>query len=77
VTSSSGILRLFLKTQQGGGFLTTFQIFKVPKSNVEVIRGGKSKDKTLSVADLELGDESEEAFLQRATQKLIDAVRTR
>jgi hypothetical protein len=42
-----------------------------------VIRGGKSKDKTLSVADLELGDESEEAFLQRATQKLIDAVRTR
>ncbi|KAJ6070665.1 hypothetical protein N7467_011984 [Penicillium canescens] len=53
------------------------EIFKVPKSNVEVIRGGKSKDKTLSVADLELGDESEEAFLQRATQKLIDAVRTR
>ncbi|KAJ5317948.1 hypothetical protein N7508_002456 [Penicillium antarcticum] len=52
-------------------------IFKVPKSNVEVTRGAKSKNKTLSVVDLELGDESEDAFLKRATQKLIDAIRTR
>lgn len=57
--------------------LTTDQIFKVPKSSVEVIRGVKSRAKTLCVADLEIGDAGEEAYLQRATQLLQAAIKTR
>ncbi|KAJ5958328.1 uncharacterized protein N7479_005478 [Penicillium vulpinum] len=53
------------------------EIFKVPKSSVEVIRGVKSREKTLCVADLEIGDDGEEAYLQRATQILKAAVKTR
>ncbi|KAJ5851618.1 uncharacterized protein N7529_011003 [Penicillium soppii] len=51
-------------------------IFKIPKSSVGVIRGAKSRDKTLCVSDLEIGD-SKEAILQSATQMLLDAVKTR
>ncbi|CDM29467.1 hypothetical protein DTO013E5_5197 [Penicillium roqueforti] len=53
------------------------EIFNVPKSNVGIIRGAKSREKTLCVADLEIGDDGEEAYLQRATQILKDAVNTR
>ncbi|KAJ5360644.1 hypothetical protein N7517_009835 [Penicillium concentricum] len=53
------------------------EIFKVPKSSVEVIRGAKSREKTVCVADLEIGDDGEEAYLQRATQRLEAAVKTR
>ncbi|KAJ5795062.1 hypothetical protein N7457_001661 [Penicillium paradoxum] len=53
------------------------EIFKVPKSSVEVIRGAKSREKTLCVADLEIGDAGEEAYLQRATQILQAAIKTR
>ncbi|KAJ5470163.1 hypothetical protein N7530_007520 [Penicillium desertorum] len=53
------------------------EIFKVPKSSVEVIRGAKSREKTVRVADLEIGDDGEEAYLQRATQKLKAAVKIR
>ncbi|KAG0155806.1 hypothetical protein PDIDSM_2979 [Penicillium digitatum] len=52
------------------------EIFKVPKSSVQVIRGAKSREKTLCVADLEIGDDGEEAYLQRATQILEAAVRS-
>ncbi|KAF3008378.1 hypothetical protein E8E15_001873 [Penicillium rubens] len=53
------------------------EIFKVPKSSVEVIRGAKSREKTLCVADLAIGDDGEQAYLQRATQKLKAAVKIR
>ncbi|KAJ5562840.1 hypothetical protein N7535_002715 [Penicillium sp. DV-2018c] len=52
------------------------EIFKVPKSSVEVIRGAKSREKTLCIADLEIGDGDEEAYLQRATQLLQAAIKT-
>ncbi|KAA8647621.1 hypothetical protein EYZ11_003229 [Aspergillus tanneri] len=50
------------------------QIFKVPKSNVDVIRGLKSRDKTLRISDLDIGAEGEEKFLQEAQRKLREAV---
>ncbi|KAJ5165346.1 uncharacterized protein N7500_007176 [Penicillium coprophilum] len=53
------------------------EIFKVPKSSVEVIRGAKSREKTLCVTDLQIGNDGEEAYLQRATQRLEAAVKTR
>lgn len=43
------------------------------KSHVEVIRGLKAREKMLCIADLVIGDKSEEEFLQQATQRLIDA----
>ena len=49
------------------------QVFDVPKSSVEVIRGAKTREKTLSIADLDI-DNSEEIYLQHATQKLLDAI---
>ncbi|KAJ5518030.1 hypothetical protein N7453_000452 [Penicillium expansum] len=52
------------------------EIFKVPKSSVQVIRGAKSREKMLCVADLEIGDDGEEAYLQRTTQILNAAIRT-
>ncbi|CAI7599251.1 unnamed protein product [Penicillium discolor] len=52
------------------------KIFKVPKSSVQVIRGAKSREKTLCVADLEIGDNGEEAYLQRAIQILKAAIET-
>ncbi|KAB8237643.1 hypothetical protein ETB97_007921 [Aspergillus alliaceus] len=50
------------------------QILKVPKSTVEVIRGLKSRDKTLCVSDLDIGTEGEENFIQQVRQKLEDAI---
>ncbi|KAJ5146281.1 uncharacterized protein N7515_000845 [Penicillium bovifimosum] len=52
------------------------EIFNVPKSSVEVIRGAKSREKTLCIADLEIGDD-EETYLQRATQLLQAAIKMR
>lgn len=49
------------------------QIFKVPKSNVAVIRGAKAREKTVCIADLAIGNEGDEAFLRRARQRLVDA----
>ncbi|KAJ5134632.1 hypothetical protein N7448_000348 [Penicillium atrosanguineum] len=49
------------------------EIFQVPKSNVEVIRGAKARAKTLCLTDLAIGNDSEEAFLQKSMQRLIDA----
>ncbi|KAJ5343103.1 uncharacterized protein N7506_002927 [Penicillium brevicompactum] len=49
------------------------EIFKVPKTSVSVIRGAKSREKTLSIADLKI--DSEDAFLQRATQVLQEAIK--
>jgi len=46
---------------------------KVPKSTVEVIRGAKAREKTLCITDLSIGDA--EAFLQQATQALVDATK--
>ncbi|RAL10020.1 DUF167 domain-containing protein [Aspergillus homomorphus CBS 101889] len=50
------------------------QAFKVPKSDVEVIRGLKSRDKTLSIANLDIGSQSEDEFLQQAHEKLKNAL---
>lgn len=50
-------------------------MFKVPKSTVAVIRGAKAREKTLCIADLAIGEDSEEGFLQRAMQRLIDAAK--
>ncbi|KAJ5805811.1 uncharacterized protein N7503_003413 [Penicillium pulvis] len=47
------------------------EVLKVPKSTVEVIRGAKAREKTLRITDLRIDDEA--AFLQQATQALIDA----
>lgn len=49
------------------------QVFDVPKSSVEVILGAKTREKTLCIADLDVGN-SEETYLQRATQKILDAI---
>ncbi|PYH98964.1 YggU family protein, partial [Aspergillus ellipticus CBS 707.79] len=50
------------------------QVFQVPKSNVEVIRGLKSREKTLAISDLDIGSQSEDEFLQHARRKLEEAI---
>jgi hypothetical protein len=40
---------------------------------VEVIRGLKARAKTLCITDMAIGKDSEEDFLQKASQILIDA----
>ncbi|KAL4966796.1 DUF167 domain-containing protein [Aspergillus stella-maris] len=50
------------------------KVFNVPKSDVGVIHGLKSRDKTVCISDLKLGKESEEEFLSKAGQQLQDAV---
>ncbi|EAW12573.1 DUF167 domain-containing protein [Aspergillus clavatus NRRL 1] len=50
------------------------QIFDVPKSNAEVIRGLKSRDKILCITELGIGKDSEEEFLERARQRLHEAI---
>ncbi|PYH86535.1 DUF167-domain-containing protein [Aspergillus uvarum CBS 121591] len=50
------------------------QAFKVPKSDVEVIRGLKSRDKTLSIANLEIGSQSEDEYIQQALERLRKAL---
>lgn len=42
-----------------------------------MIRGAKTREKTLCIADLAIGDESEEDFVQKAMQKLIDAAESK
>lgn len=49
-------------------------MFGVPKSNVEVLRGGKTRDKTLCITDLDIGKDGEESFLQKARERLNAAV---
>lgn len=49
-------------------------MLNVPKSDVGVIHGLKSRDKIISIANLEIGMESEEEYLQRAHQQLEEAV---
>ncbi|RAL05547.1 DUF167 domain-containing protein [Aspergillus ibericus CBS 121593] len=50
------------------------QVFQVPKSNVEVIRGLKSREKTLAITDLDIGSQSEDEFLRQARGILEAAV---
>ncbi|BCS03994.1 DUF167 domain-containing protein [Aspergillus luchuensis] len=50
------------------------QIFQVPKSKVEVIRGLKSREKTLAISELDIGKHSEDEYLQRARGILEGAV---
>ncbi|KAE8354310.1 hypothetical protein BDV28DRAFT_131272 [Aspergillus coremiiformis] len=50
------------------------QILKVPKSTVDIIRGLKSRDKTLCISGLDIGVEGEEKFIQQVRRKLEDAV---
>ncbi|KAJ5665090.1 uncharacterized protein N7477_007538 [Penicillium maclennaniae] len=49
------------------------EIFQVPKSNVEVLRGAKARAKTLCITELTIGNDSEELFLKKSMQRLIDA----
>ncbi|KAJ5689120.1 hypothetical protein N7462_003512 [Penicillium macrosclerotiorum] len=49
------------------------EIFKVPKSNVEVIRGTKAREKTLRIVNLAIGNNSEDDFLLRVRQILVQA----
>ncbi|PWY85766.1 YggU family protein [Aspergillus sclerotioniger CBS 115572] len=53
------------------------QVFQVPKSNVEVIRGLKSREKTLAITDLNIGLQSEDEFLLQARGKLEAAIMQR
>ncbi|PYH42023.1 DUF167 domain-containing protein [Aspergillus saccharolyticus JOP 1030-1] len=50
------------------------QAFKVPKSDVEVIRGLKSRDKILRIISLDIGSQSEDEFIQQAHEKLKKAL---
>lgn len=49
-------------------------MLNVPKSDVGVIHGMKSRDKIISIANLEIGAEGEEEYLQKAHQQLQEAV---
>ncbi|KAL4890062.1 hypothetical protein BDV59DRAFT_204661 [Aspergillus ambiguus] len=49
------------------------QILRVPKSNVDVIRGLKSRDKVISIADVDIAG-NEERYLQQLRQQLEEAV---
>lgn len=49
-------------------------MLNVPRSDVGVIHGLKSRDKVISIANLEIGMEGEEEYLQRAHQQLQEAV---
>ncbi|OJJ64906.1 hypothetical protein ASPSYDRAFT_39679 [Aspergillus sydowii CBS 593.65] len=50
------------------------KVLNVPKSDVGVIHGMKSRDKIISIANLEIGAEGEEEYLQKAHQQLQEAV---
>ncbi|BCS20138.1 DUF167 domain-containing protein [Aspergillus puulaauensis] len=50
------------------------KVLNVPRSDVGVIHGLKSRDKVISIANLEIGMEGEEEYLQRAHQQLQEAV---
>ncbi|KAL4800998.1 hypothetical protein BDV19DRAFT_352521, partial [Aspergillus venezuelensis] len=50
------------------------RVFNVPKSDVSVIHGLKSRDKTVCISDLNIGKASDEEFLEKAGQHLQDAV---
>ncbi|KAL1851148.1 hypothetical protein Plec18167_001918 [Paecilomyces lecythidis] len=49
-------------------------IFSVSKSDVAVIRGHKSREKTLSINGLDIGGETETDFLEKAKQRLSEAI---
>ncbi|KAL4942623.1 hypothetical protein BDV06DRAFT_221977 [Aspergillus oleicola] len=50
------------------------KVFNVPKSDVGVIHGLKSRDKILCISDLDIGKGTEEEFLEKAGRQLQDAV---
>ncbi|KAL4919456.1 hypothetical protein BDW62DRAFT_199771 [Aspergillus aurantiobrunneus] len=50
------------------------KVFDVAKSDVGVVHGLKSRDKILRIADLDIGTDSEEDYIQRARQQLQEAV---
>ncbi|KAJ9257004.1 hypothetical protein DTO195F2_5683 [Paecilomyces variotii] len=49
-------------------------VFDVSKSDVAIIRGHKSREKTLSISGLDIGGETEAAFLEKAKQRLSEAI---
>ena len=53
------------------------QVFNVPRSNVQLVRGGKAREKTLCVTEIQLVDQDEDGFLQQAMKKLVDAIKKR
>lgn len=50
------------------------QVLNVAKSDVAVVQGLKTRDKVLSVADLDIGIEKEGDFVRKFEQQLRDAV---
>ncbi|KAE8150409.1 hypothetical protein BDV25DRAFT_154540 [Aspergillus avenaceus] len=50
------------------------QVLRVPKSTIDVVKGLKSRDKTLCVYGVEIGSEGEEGFLQGVRGKLENAM---
>ena len=50
------------------------QLLRVPKSSVGVIRGLKSREKILSITDLDIGEKGEDEFLRGVRQRLEEAV---
>ena len=57
--------------------IEALKVFRVPRSNVEVVRGEKVREKTLRIRDLEIEkgeSEGEGAVLQAVKKKLEDAV---
>ena len=57
--------------------IEALKVFRVPRSNVEVVRGEKGREKTLRIRDLEIEkgeSEGEGAVLQAVKKKLEDAV---
>jgi hypothetical protein len=49
-------------------------VFNVPKSDVEVIRGAKTRDKVVCISGLDIGRDTEDAFLQKAQRLLAEEV---
>lgn len=61
--------------------IEVLKVFRVPRSNIEVVRGEKGREKMLRIRDMEIGKgendnegKGEGAVLQALRKKLEDAV---
>ncbi|KAL4788068.1 hypothetical protein BJX76DRAFT_353623 [Aspergillus varians] len=72
--SNAAVSRVFAKSFKTYQLTGIIQVFNVAKSDVGIIHGLKSRDKVICIADLEIGTESEEEYLQRAHRQLQEAV---
>ena len=44
--------------------LTNFQVLKCPKSSVQIIRGQKSRDKTVAISGFEIKEDEENCIFK-------------